>query len=212
MEAKKNKKKKKDVQIADNNLLVQDLKRDDWVKNPVAYAQIRGDFTLMESNLMVNLVGALQDRINGYLKRKQMGVEQTDSLFTEEELNKGEIKIEIPLTDLEIRPDAYDEFDRTCEKMISVAATYEKTDEETGEQSIVHANIFSKIELPKSGEKADKSSCLPTMWTNFSTCDSAMLSTCDESYPSAENNAHHDSTSISRSTRMWDINWWITTS
>ena len=70
MEAKKNKKKKKDVQIADNNLLVQDLKRDDWVKNPVAYAQIRGDFTLMESNLMVNLVGALQDRINGYLKRK----------------------------------------------------------------------------------------------------------------------------------------------
>ena len=99
MEAKKNKKKKKDVQIADNNLLVQDLKRDDWVKNPVAYAQIRGDFTLMESNLMVNLVGALQDRINGYLKRKQMGVEQTDSLFTEEELNKGEIKIEIPLTD-----------------------------------------------------------------------------------------------------------------
>ena len=157
MEAKKNKKKKKDVQIADNNLLVQDLRRDDWVKNPVAYAQIRGDFTLMESNLMVNLVGALQDRINGYLKRKQMGVEQTDSLFTEEELNKGEIKIEIPLTDLEIRPDAYDEFDRTCEKMISVAATYEKTDEETGEQSIVHANIFSKIELPKSGEKADKS-------------------------------------------------------
>ena len=148
MEAKKNKKKKKDVQIADNNLLVQDLKRDDWVKNPVAYAQIRGDFTLMESNLMVNLVGALQDRINGYLKRKQMGVEQTDSLFTEEELNKGEIKIEIPLTDLEIRPDAYDEFDRTCEKMISVAATYEKTDEETGEQSIVHANIFSKIAGP----------------------------------------------------------------
>ena len=156
MEVKKNNKKKKDNQITEQNTLVRDLKAGEWVKNPVAYAQIRGDFTLMESNLMVNLVSALQDRVNTYLKKKQMGVAQVDSLFTPEELNKGEIKIEIPLQDLEVRPDAYDELDRTCEKMISVAATYEKTDAETGEESIVHANIFSKIELPKAGEKADK--------------------------------------------------------
>lgn len=150
-------KKKKTTQVNEENAIVREMNTEDWVKNPVAYAQIRGDFSLMESNIMVNLVNALQPRVNAFLKKKQMGMATETSLFTPEELNKGEIKFEIPLSDLEIRPDAYDELDRTCEKMISVAATYEKTDEETGEESIVHANIFSKIELPKSGEKADKS-------------------------------------------------------
>lgn len=59
--------KKKVPDFNPKNELVRELKDSEFVKNPLVYSQIRGDFTPMQTNVMVELVNTLQEKINEYL-------------------------------------------------------------------------------------------------------------------------------------------------
>ena len=58
----------KGLELNPRNELIKELADTEWVKNPLIYSQISGDFTPMQTNVMVELVNTLQDKINDYFK------------------------------------------------------------------------------------------------------------------------------------------------
>ena len=141
------KKDKKKVH-ADKNEMVREVQQSELIKNPVIYSQLHGDYTLMQQQVMWGLTAQLQDRIDTYLDQKRKGMEPT-GLFVKEDFDEGYITFNIPLSDLAIRPDAYDELEQACQRLLDMKQVYE--DPSTG--NFVMNNIFYGIEIPKSDYK-----------------------------------------------------------
>ena len=141
------KKDKKKVH-ADKNEMVREVQQSELIKNPVIYSQLHGDYTLMQQQVMWGLTAQLQDRIDTYLDQKRKGMEPT-GLFVKEDFDEGYITFNIPLSDLAIRPDAYDELEQACQRLLDMKQVYE--DPSTG--NLVMNNIFYGIEIPKSDYK-----------------------------------------------------------
>lgn len=132
------------------NELIKELVDTEWVKNPLIYSQISGDFTPMQTNVMVELVNTLQDKINDYLKVRRTNTSQQLTLFTPEEMSAGEVKFTIPIKELGVTPNAYDELEKACYKLLKLDMVYRTKDTMSGVESVVMANIFSKIKFPTS--------------------------------------------------------------
>ena len=65
-------KKKGPAIVSKTNELVQSFSQNndiDFIMNPITYTQIRGNFSLVQTNLMIAIIGQLQERINSLLKR-----------------------------------------------------------------------------------------------------------------------------------------------
>ena len=63
-------KKKGPSIISKTNELVQYLSQGndlDFIMNPISYTQIRGNFSLVQTNLMIAIIAQLQDRIKEQL-------------------------------------------------------------------------------------------------------------------------------------------------
>lgn len=140
----------KGLELNPRNELIKELADTEWVKNPLIYSQISGDFTPMQTNVMVELVNTLQDKINDYLKQRRSSVPVQLSLFSPDELSMGEVKFTIPIKELGVTPNAYDELENACYKLLKLDMVYRTKDDMTGIESIVMANIFSKIKFPTS--------------------------------------------------------------
>ena len=76
--------KKKVPDFNPKNELVRELKDSEFVKNPLVYSQIRGDFTPMQTNVMVELVNTLQEKINEYLQQRKRTDVASPWLFSQE--------------------------------------------------------------------------------------------------------------------------------
>lgn len=146
----KEEKKKKPILLSPKNELAKDLDNTEFVKNPFIYSQVRGDFTPLQTELMVEVAACLQDRIGDWLTQEQD--QRQMSLFTQEEMNTGPIKFCIPLKSIGLKPTQYQQLFETCEKIISVQSPYIQIDEVTGEERIGKMNIFSKFDMPTSAE------------------------------------------------------------
>lgn len=146
----KDEKKKKPVLLSPKNELAKDLDNTEFVKNPFIYSQVRGDFTPLQTELMVEVAACLQTRIDEWLATEKDSRQM--SLFTQEEMNTGPIKFCIPLKSIGLKPTQYQQLFETCEKIISVQSPYIQIDEKTGEERIGKMNIFSKFDMPTSGE------------------------------------------------------------
>lgn len=151
------KKTRKPIIPSDENELVRELSLNtEFVKNPFIYSQIRGDFSLMQSNVMVSILGQLQGRINDYLEKRKVSGPQGDTyLWKNDELKKGVAEFVVPLRELGVRADTYDQLEEACQKLLTLRMTYMTYDEETHEQKLVFNNIFSRIELPTSSISKD---------------------------------------------------------
>lgn len=146
----KEEKKKKPVLLSPKNELAKDLDNTEFVKNPFIYSQVRGDFTPLQTELMVEVAACLQERIDEWLATERAN--RSNSLFTVEEMNTGPLKFCIPLKSIGLKPTQYQQLFETCEKIISVQSPYIQIDEKTGEERIGKMNIFSKFDMPTSGE------------------------------------------------------------
>ena len=142
--------KKKVAEFNPKNELVRELKDSEFVKNPLVYSQIRGDFTPMQTNVMVELVNTLQDKINEYLQQRKRAEHIMPTLFSQEEMSGGSVTFTIPIKELGVSPNSYNELEQACYKLLKLDVVYSTKDDETGEESIVMANIFSKIKFPTS--------------------------------------------------------------
>ena len=139
-------KKKGPAIVSRTNELVQQFSgsRDlDFILNPVSYTQIRGNFSLVQTNLMIAIIAQLQDRI-----REQLSMGEGTFLFKPEDLSGNLLHFEIPLKELGISPKKYGELEAACEALLHVDMSYKRYDEYERAWYDVKQNIFHKIEFP----------------------------------------------------------------
>ena len=132
--------------VSRTNELVQQFSgnRDlDFILNPVSYTQIRGNFSLVQTNLMIAILAQLQDRI-----REQLSLGESSFLFKPEDLSGNLLNFEIPLKELGISPKKYGELEQACEALLHVDMSYKRYDEYERVEYNVKQNIFHKIEFP----------------------------------------------------------------
>ncbi|MBP3711530.1 MAG: RepB family plasmid replication initiator protein [Bacteroidaceae bacterium] len=132
--------------VSRTNELVQQFSgnRDlDFILNPVSYTQIRGNFSLVQTNLMIAIIAQLQDRI-----REQLSLGESSFLFKPEDLSGNLLNFEIPLKELGISPKKYGELEQACEALLHVDMSYKRYDEYERVEYNVKQNIFHKIEFP----------------------------------------------------------------
>ena len=132
--------------VSRTNELVQQFSgnRDlDFILNPVSYTQIRGNFSLVQTNLMIAIIAQLQDRI-----REQLSMGEGTFLFKPEDLSGNLLNFEIPLKELGISPKKYGELEAACEALLHVDMSYKRYDEYERVEYNVKQNIFHKIEFP----------------------------------------------------------------
>lgn len=67
------KKKNENLVMKGDNGLIAELAEVKWVKQPVIYTLLSGDFSLMQMNIIIGISNELQDRINDYLNRRKRG-------------------------------------------------------------------------------------------------------------------------------------------
>lgn len=142
--------------IESDNELIKELAEVEWLKQPWVYTLICGDFSPMQTNLLLQLTKTLQSRINDYLSKKNNGTDECQlSLFSEEETMTGAKDFEIKLSSLDIRPDAYDDFEKACAMMSRMNISYSIVDEKNNLKK-VYTSPFSRIEIPKFTDKVYK--------------------------------------------------------
>ncbi len=147
-------KKKGPAIVSSNNELVQVFANNsnlDFILNPVSYTQIRGNFSLVQTNLMIGIIAQLQDRI-----REQLSFgDNMLPLFAPEDLSGNLLNFEIPLKELGISPKKYGELEAACEALLHVDMSYKRYDEKEKVEYNVKQNIFHKIEFPTAELNAD---------------------------------------------------------
>lgn len=146
--------KKKSPLVSKNNEVVQSFSENgapEFVKNPVLYTQVRGNFSLVQTSLMIAIVSQLQDRIN-----EQIGTGNLQgSLFKPEDFTGNLLQFEIPLKDLGISPKKYGELEAAKDGLLHMDMTYRRYDEKEKREYLDTVNIFHKISIPVAEEKAD---------------------------------------------------------
>lgn len=142
------KKKQNTSPIKIENELIAELEEARWIKQPVVYTLLSGDFSLMQTSIMIGLIGSIQDRINAYLKRKKEGDNRQLSLFTQEEIEKEAVTFKIDFSSINVRPDAYDELDQACQNLIRMSMSYPEFNENGKTTNRVYINLFSRIKIP----------------------------------------------------------------
>lgn len=143
------KKKNENLVMKGDNGLIAELAEAKWVKQPVIYTLLSGDFSLMQMNIIIGISNELQDRINDYLNRKKRGEKGQLSLFTQEEIDKEAITFKINFSSLNIRPDAYDELDQACKNLIGLNMSYPIYQEGTTKiKERAYINLFNRVVVP----------------------------------------------------------------
>lgn len=138
--------------VSKNNELVRSIESSNdlnTILNPITYTQIRGNFSLVQQQLMIAVIGQLQERI-----REQLTLRENNSLFGPEDLKGNLLNFEIPLKDLDISPKKYAELEQACEALMHLDMSYKRWDEVEQKEYHVIQNIFHKIEFPTSDVNA----------------------------------------------------------
>jgi len=146
--------KKKSPLVSKTNEVVQSFSENgapEFVKNPVLYTQVRGNFSLVQTSLMIAVVSQLQDRINERIGTGNL----QGSLFRPEDFTGNLLQFEIPLKDLGISPKKYGELEAAKEGLLHMDMTYRRYDEKEKREYLDTVNIFHKISIPVVDEKAD---------------------------------------------------------
>jgi hypothetical protein len=141
MAAKKTNEK---LQLVDkNNELIQQLENSEYIKNPLVYSQIRGDFSLIQTNILVAIAATMQTRINERFVDGKLG-----PLFSKEELSKGKITFEVPLQSLGVKTKEYAAVHEACKALTKLDATFNYIDPETGQKITRYSVIFTDVDVP----------------------------------------------------------------
>lgn len=146
-------KKKGPAIVSKTNELVQSFSQNndiDFIMNPITYTQIRGNFSLVQTNLMIAIIAQLQDRI-----KEQISFDNMSMLFKPEDLSGNLLNFEIPLKELGISPKKYGELESACEALLHVDMSYKRFVEEENRWYDVKQNVFHKIEFPTADLNAE---------------------------------------------------------
>lgn len=124
-----------------------ELESSEWMKNPLVYSQVSADMTLMQREIIISIAASLQNRIGEFLQRKKNGGTQL-SLFEDEIMNKDVYEFRIKTSELNVRPDAYDELDQACKELAKMFFSYTSYDEKEKCYVKHYTSLFSDISFP----------------------------------------------------------------
>lgn len=128
--------------VSPKNELIQQLQNSEYIKNPLVYSQIRGDFSLIQTNVLVAIAATMQTRINDRFVDGKMG-----PLFSKEELSKGKITFEVPLQSLGVKTKEYAAVHEACKGLTKLDTTYNYVDE-NGQKRTRTSVIFTDVDVP----------------------------------------------------------------
>ena len=116
----------------------------EWIKQPYALSVMRGDLSLTQTHIMVELMGALQVKINDLISH--MG-EEGNAVFKEEDFDEeGVAHVDVPLAAVSNRPDYYNEVERMALRLMST--TIKKPETVEGQKMIRYSHVFHDIYVP----------------------------------------------------------------
>ena len=135
---------KKNKEISSKNQIISLLENGDYIKNPLVYAQIKGNMSHIQGNVYAAVVKAMQDRIDNSLLNRQNG--KTD-IMSEQEKQKELFSFTIPLASLNLASRDYDQVEESCRKMVEKSFTYRWKDKDGNYHTDINS-IFTKISIP----------------------------------------------------------------
>ncbi len=116
----------------------------EWIKQPYALSVMRGDLSLTQTHIMVELMGALQVKINDFISH--MG-EEGNAVFREEDFNEdGVAHVDVNLAAISNRPDYYSEVERMAYRLM--ATTIKKPEQVDGMKMMKLSHVFHDILVP----------------------------------------------------------------
>lgn len=136
------KEREKHSMVSPKNELIQQLPDLEYIKNPLVYSQIRGDFSLIQTNVLVAIAATMQTRINERFVNGKMG-----PLFSKEELAKGKITFEVPLQSLGVKTKEYAAVHEACKGLTKLDTTFNYVDED-GQKRTRTSVIFTDVDVP----------------------------------------------------------------
>lgn len=130
-------------QVNQNNELIKLLPDKDYIQNPILYSQISGDFSLMQTNIMLAIVKCMRDRIASHI---EPGKGIVGPLISEKEMD-GFVTVKIPISDLGVSSGQYNELELNAKKLMTMIVSYEYYKD--GNKRRSYASLFPKIDFPK---------------------------------------------------------------
>lgn len=134
--------------VSSDNELMSEL--DEYVKNPVLFTQVSGNFSLMQLKIMESIIYQLQDHINYRLSKRSFGPLFADLM--DEDLpmaQQGDLMtFQIPLVSLGVPRQKYDELDTACEALMAMKNTFYEYDPVQKTEVKVTRNIFHEVRVP----------------------------------------------------------------
>ncbi len=116
----------------------------EWIKQPYALSVMRGDLSLTQTHIMVELMGALQVKINDFIAH--MG-EEGNAVFREEDFNEnGVAHVDVSLAAISNRPDYYSDVEQMAYRLMST--TIKKPEEVEGMKMMKLSHVFDSILVP----------------------------------------------------------------
>ncbi len=134
--------------VSDKNDLIQQLKDSEYIKNPLVYSQIRGDFSLIQTSVLVAIAATMQERINA-----RFGPDgRLGEIFSPQELSRGKITFEVPLSALGVSTKEYAAVHEACKALTKLDTTYAYTEyDEQGRRvgdRVRTSVIFTDVDVP----------------------------------------------------------------
>lgn len=124
----------------------------EWIKQPYALSVMRGDLSLTQTHIMVELMGALQVKINDFIAH--MG-EEGYAVFKEEDFDTdGLAHVDVNLAAISNRPDYYDEVEKMAYRLLN--ATIKKPEQVDGMKMIKLSHVFHSILVPSEDNERNR--------------------------------------------------------
>jgi len=136
-------KSKKPQMVSAGNALMKDIT--ETIKNPILLTMTGGNWSLVQSKIIENIVHQVQDQINERVIAHDSGF-----ILDPSQVDNGLIRFEVPIKELGIPPQKYGELYAACETINKMNFVYETEDENNpGHYKRVWQNIFHRIEAPE---------------------------------------------------------------
>lgn len=154
----------KKTKSEDSNLMYSLVEGSEYVKNPLGYAQLRGNMSRVQASVYIGVLDYMQPRIAKVLDMRKairdgkIPAGTQLSLFSQDELRQQLITIEMPLRDLNISTKDMKQVQETLENMTSASYTYRTTDE-NGVSKIESIRMFTKAGIEGRQMKDGRMTC-----------------------------------------------------
>lgn len=143
---KKNKKAQESMEKAIiKNIPLDGIK---WLSQPLSITMMRADLSPLQVNLIVEMVDKFQEKILEQIRQTEEERKQSPVLFSDDDMrDNNPYKIKFPLSDLDVRPDAYDELSDAARKLQGMQITM-PVSKGNGMTNLAFFSLFSRIEIP----------------------------------------------------------------